>query len=423
MNADVIEAYAEAVAGLVPLIEAFPREGDLFPTSPDDASHLERMVDAYADRANAVYDALAGNGGVIAGDRVIALAAGDLRLASSLLATGRPAAGDEEEWRTIVGALADLRGDMAEIVSVVRHGFDHPFGGTPASFSPEPGGPVPPAPRTGIPPLVTEDEQPARDMEQWRLLNQDLPQHRDFDLPIGGGAPDSTKVSCACVDEIVRKASGEISSLLPAVVSLPPHVAHQVTAELDGFLGGHLGPSYYQLQGRLRGVLNRAKRAAVKLLYEGIDKLLSLMRAGANAHDAVTGLAILAKWFNGFSLRTLAGRQLKKRLQIPALHRHIVITYRRYPDLADARNSSVGARTNTYKRRAGLVAPVRVGLRAARLLKLQHFAPPWSEIGLGVIVAALCGISAWMAQDALDHPNLPYVLNLVRGVRSAVDGQ
>jgi len=243
------------------------------------------------------------------------------------------------------------------------------------------------------------------------------------DFPISGASPQSTKVTCASVDDIVRRATGEISSLLPAGVSLPPGVAHHVAIELDSLLAGHLGPSYQQLQRNLRGVFDRAKRAAVKLLYEGIDKLLSLMRAGAKAHDALKGIDTLAQWFRGFFLRSLVRQQLEKRLQIPALRQHITVTYRAHPNLAAARTVEAVARANTHKRRTRLVAPVRIGLRAARLVKLQHIAPPGSEIGVGVIVVALCGISAWMAQDALDHPDLAFVLNLFPGVRSAVDGR
>ena len=63
----------------------------------------------------------------------------------------------------------------------------------------------------------------------------------------------------------------------------------------------------------------------------------------------------------------------------------------------------------------------RVAIRVARILGL-HQIPPYGPIAMGGAILALCGVSGWMAQDALDHPELRFVPNLSPGIRSAVAG-
>jgi hypothetical protein len=77
-------------------------------------------------------------------------------------------------------------------------------------------------------------------------------------------------------------------------------------------LTGTLGSSYRPIQAELAGFKRRAKRAAVKLLHEGLEKLLSILRNALPidiAPDkAEKALEDLADWLRDFALTNLTNR-------------------------------------------------------------------------------------------------------------------
>jgi hypothetical protein len=136
----------------------------------------------------------------------------------------------------------------------------------------------------------------------------------------------------------------------------------------------------------LTGLARRAKRAAVKLLYEALEKVLRIFRSAIPQDSPVpiaSALAELVDWLAAFALKTKIRNGLEHALQVDALQSHATATLGALPATeASSRATSVWAVGNAYADKK-IQLPIdcgRVSLRACRVFKLQHLAPPVSQI-------------------------------------------
>jgi hypothetical protein len=432
MSEDLVAGYERAIDGLVDLIERFPNEQDAFGTgATEDADLLTGVVDEYAAWAGGLFDRLIARASDEATrDRLFALAAGDFRLAVELIRIDDPSAADEREAEeraadadALSAALGDLRVDMDEVKAAVRGAPDDTHGGS-AIPEPQPEPSSGPS-RAGIPPLhefvVIKAHEfvtvaPSRELarEQVRALSR----------PVSGAAADSVELVHSHIDAILEKASSELADLAIGGVA----VGIDIAAEFSNLLAGELGSFYQHVQEKLRGFKQRAKRSALKLLYEGIDKLLSVLRhampIGAPTPERVRDMvAELAEWMRDFVLTEAIRKGLDRVLRVGDLKSHVETTFAASDEDERAERAvRVGSVAKKYRDKKFPMTYGRVAVRAVRFLGLHHIAPPWGEVAMGCTILALSGVSGWMAQDALDHPDLWFVPDLSPGVRSAVDG-
>jgi hypothetical protein len=461
MGQDPFGAYGEAVDALVNLIEVFPQEQTRIGSESDEL--LLAVADEYAARTRGVFDRLIdrmpepplrvdvgdllvrhSDSDEATTDRVLALVAGDFRLAASLIAVDEPwptpadADPDLAALRSALrNELADLRGDMREIKAAVLdepEGTDGGGGSTVPRPRPEP--PSPTTPRVEFPPLTESALTHQVAIGELAGLLGDIvaPNEASGRPVVSGGSDDGdpTQLVAAEIDKILEKAAGQIGAVAIGAFPFILEEFAQVLAAFNGFVAGELGDWYEQLQAKLGGWLHRAKRAAVKLLHEGIEKLLYLLRR--QLPHGVEGptdgaLTELATGLANFALTKRIRNELADLLQSDALKSHVETTFDALPlgaggisAQASIRANRAVANANGYHKKkvplnAGLIA-----LRVARAFKLHHAAPPYSEIGMGAFMIGLCGISGWLAQDFLDHPQLWYVPSIYKGVGSAVDG-
>jgi hypothetical protein len=462
MGQDPFGAYGEAVDALVNLIEVFPQEQTRIGTESDEL--LLVVVDEYEARARGVFDGLIdrmpgptlpldprdlsgrhSDSDEATSDRVLALVAGDFRLAASLIAVDKP-------WSTPAGAdpdlaalrsalrdeLADLRGDMQEIKAAVLDEPEGTDGGGGSSVPrPRPEPPSPTTPRVEFPPLTESSlTNPIAVGELAGLLGHSVAPTEASGWPVVSGGSDDgdpTELVKAEIDKILAKAAGQIGAVATGAFPIILEEFARVFAAFNGFVAGELGGWYEQWQAKLGGWVHRAKRAAVKLLHEGIEKLLYLLRRQLphGSEGPIDGtLAELATGLAKFALRKRIRNELADLLKSDALKTHVGTTFGAMPRDADGMSAQASmranravARANGYHKKkvpldAGLIA-----LRVARTFKLHHAAPPYSQIGMGAFMIGLCGISGWLAQDFLDHPPMWYVPSIYKGVGSAVDGQ
>jgi len=441
MGQDRLGAYEEAVDGLVNLIEVFPDDEPRYDIGDAEAGNLLLSVaDEYAARANEVFDSLieriADEADI---DRILALAAGDFRLAASLVAVDDywsdgdavdddgSAQQEEERSALRLELAADLPRDMDEIKAAVRgEPEDSDGGGSSREPRPRPDLPNPSAPHVTIPPLNESFLTSRIDLREVAVapqLGREPTEESAF--VVRGGAPDPDPLGLvqSDIDNILNKAAAQISDL--ALAGIP--VVGSAFSEFNDFLVGQLGKWYGELLADLGGLIHRAKRCALKLLYEGLEKLLCLLRRAVPL-DVSPGVTMrttlieLAKWLEHFALTRRVRQGLDVFLSIDSLKSHVRTKFEGLEDKGAQRAIAVSVIEDNYRKNKFPVTYGRVAVRAFRLARAQHFAPPHSEIAMGCAILGLCGISGWIAQDSLDHPPVRFAPNLRRGVRAAVDG-
>jgi hypothetical protein len=425
MAQDQFSSYGDAVDDLVDEIVAARDE-----QSADD--RLLGLVNAYADRARDVLDVLLElpvSEATTA--RLLALAAGDFRLAASLVVVDTvPVEEDDERAQQydLREELANLSDDMEEIKAAV---IDEPEGsdGGGGSRAPRPNVPSPSnpdVPKVVFPWLEDPVATPAY-AAAWETASAAGPAEAANRFVIRGGAPGPTRVQLVAkeIDKIVDNAAGQIGGLVIGGVPF----AVESAAELSELAAGFLPQHYQAFQETLTGLARRAKRAAVKLLYEALEKLLRIFRSAIPQDSPVpvaSALVELVDWLVAFALKTKIRNGLERALQVDALQSHAIATLGALPAFeAESRATSVWAVGNAYGEKK-IQLPIdcgRVALRACRVFKLQHVAPPVSQIVVGCVTLGLCGLSGWLAQDFLDHPSFRFVPQRFHGVLSAVDGR
>jgi hypothetical protein len=434
MSQDAIGAYETAVDAAVQVIQAFPHEHTKFgPEIGADRDLLAEVVDAYADRAGTVFDTLIAKSQVgEIYDRLFALAAGDFRLAAALVSADEPWPADETEVDERAADMEELRAglgglgkEMDEIKAAVRGEPEDSDGGDDGSPEHRDPPPQPPSPRAKIPPLYEfavikplELESLAAASESVRVPVEVLAR------PISGAEAESLALVHSEIDSIIQKASEELSDLaLGGLV-----VGAEAVAEFGALLVGHLGPWYQHVQEELSGWTHRAKRAALKLLYEGIDKLLSILRnatmGGVTTADRIEDLlGDLAGWVKEVALGEAMTHGLNGLLRVGDLKtRATTALGGSTVEEKDSRIVAVGHVAKSYRERKFPMVYGRRVVRVARLLGLHHMTFPYGEIAMGCTILTLSGVSGWMAQDALDYPELRFVPDFCPGVRSAVEG-
>jgi hypothetical protein len=100
-------------------------------------------------------------------------------------------------------------------------------------------------------------------------------------------------------------------------------------------------------------------------------------------------------------------------LQVNDLKTHVTTTFKASDnDERAERAVMVGRVAKKYHEKKFPMVYGRVIIRAVRLLGLHHIAFPFGEVAMGCAILTLCGVSGWMAQDALDYPQLRFVPDL-----------
>jgi hypothetical protein len=421
---DQLSAYGDAIDNLVDEINAFREQ------SPDDS--LPGLVDTYADCARDVCETLFDSpASEAATARLLALVAGDFRLAASLVVVDTvPVAGDDERAQQddIREELADLQGDMQEIKAIV---MDEPEGSDDGGGQPVPRPLVPSPSNPDVPKVVLpgleEGVGTQASAASWETTSSRAPAGTTSWLVVHGGAPGPEPVELVVneIDKIVDNTAGQISGLVIGGVPF----ALESAAELGQLAAGLLPERYEMFQEKLIGLARRARRAAVKLLYEALEKLLRIFRSAIPQGSPVpiaSALEEILDWLAAFALKANSRSGLERALQIEALQKHAnAVLAPLTPGDADRRGLSVWAVGNAYADKK-IQLPIncgRVALRACRVFKLQHVYPPASQIVVGCVTLGLCGLSGWLAQDFLDHPSFQYAPQRFHGVLSALDGR
>jgi hypothetical protein len=148
-----------------------------------------------------------------------------------------------------------------------------------------------------------------------------------------------------------------------------------------------------------------------------IDRILAL--AAGDFRLAASLVAVDDYWSEGDAVDVERSAQQEE--ERSALRDELVrTTFKGLADKGAQRANAVSLIEDQYRKNKFPVTYCRFAVRAFRLARAQHFAPPQSEIAMGCAILGLCGISGWIAQDSLDHPPVSFAPNLRRGVRSAV---
>jgi hypothetical protein len=444
MSQEVFGAYERAVGALVSLVEMLDAD-DAESMDADEADlasfSLLNIVDEYTARAGDVFRALAPSGTADRAsaslDRVFALASGDFRLSASLALLGGPLpleAGDfdvgEPDQPDVRVELGDLRRDMAEIMKAVRTEPEDPDGGD-RSERPRPGPPSPTAPNAFIPPLSLISRPYGLDSDLAIVLTETAEQTEALGRPVSGAAPEPVGLVGDYVDEILDKSAKEISEIAVGNVPLAGSVVVTPAIELGHWLVGELGEWYELLQARLAGVdgwVARPKRAAVKLFCEGMEKVLSLVRAEVPLHalrDArlLRFLSEVATWLSRDKLELQVKTGLHRLFRVRHLDAHVQAVFASVSDdEAGARADNVRIVAKKYREKKFPMEHAAFALRALRWSRLHHFAFPYGAAALGTATLAVGGSSVWIAYRHLGHPHIKLVPATRRNVLAEVDG-
>ena len=181
----------------------------------------------------------------------------------------------------------------------------------------------------------------------------------------------------------------------------------------SGVGASHRHPGLSRNENPLTGLARRAKRAAVKLLYEALEKVLRIFRSAIPQDSPVpiaSALAELVDWLAAFALKTKIRNALEHALQVDALQSHATATLGALPATEAAVEPRVcgqsGTRMQTRRFNYRSTAAAYPSGPAA-CSSCSTCAPPVSQIVVGCVTIGLCGLSGWLAQDFLDHPVVP----------------